>query len=397
MDPSDFPSMNDECRRAYSWTPPSVNLAVCHGINGTDVLENWNILSTVGPRTAHRDKQKLLDECYCIYGCEDVPSMQRLVKNACSSAGFLGGFESKHTSHNGSIHHYVLRCHRGHPLRASRKIGEQSRRQSRRVEKDKSCPFTFTVWHDTVSGKFFFPSQQGGCMEHQHHPHIDSMYLPTGANQLDPEQLQELADQLSINLLPGSIIQLFMKRHNIRLTSSQLRRLRAFGKNKVLSGGTPAERLLQQLESDPNCRYIAYIANRSDGGLVTIRNVSRGNNFAPSALATMSLFEGHKFRIVLGGIMFCGKDWPHLITGPPNSFSFRYLDVLQYSYIKFTLSSFQEKFVVVALCDESHSSSKLPHRFSLNQNVKIDTKAIVEFAIVPAQISFITVLRKPKN
>lgn len=86
--------------------------------------------------------------------------------------------------------------------------------------------------------------------------------------------------QCANNLSATSIQQLHLDRNQEHISREQIRKIRDkwSASNFVLDSnnqGSAAERLVYQLQSDPNCKYVILTASHDNHGMITIRNKSR--------------------------------------------------------------------------------------------------------------------------
>ncbi len=83
--------------------------------------------------------------------------------------------------------------------------------------------------------------------------------------------------EIQTNLSPQVISTLFRKRSGKFLNQNQIAQLRRRGNSLTINGSntSAADRLMQKLSEDPGTHYYAYVCDRDDSGLITIRNVKR--------------------------------------------------------------------------------------------------------------------------
>jgi hypothetical protein len=196
----------------------------------------------------------------------------------------------------------IFRCARGCCFGGSPVVrnGIKTGRRRRRPVKEfgeNPCGFWFSILYDAVSDRYFFPRAGVAYGNHFHsgHRRILPAHILFPANVLNKEELTLIMQQCSLNISPKAIQTLHQKRNDKFVSVDTIRTLKIkhSATHLVLQGrkSSAAEKLVADLESRPNIRYVILTAERNMEGLITIRNSRKSN------LPEQESFMGHDSEV----------------------------------------------------------------------------------------------------
>lgn len=170
-------------------------------------------------------------------------------------------------------------CRRGRAYSAnSADEGKRRKTTSRVLESSDVCPFNFSVFYHHQLKLWFFPKESAGSKHHVGHPMVAYNLVAGRVNDLPEGELNLARDSLARNIPVSVITDQINMRNGVRLNFHQINNIRqslVFNKNnkKMFS---PAERLLEDLRSDPKMSYCMYTAEMGLGqGLLTVRKTKK--------------------------------------------------------------------------------------------------------------------------
>lgn len=126
-----------------------------------------------------------------------------------------------------------------------------------------TCPFAFTVYHDTELDQWYFRQNSGKCWRHIGHPPVPRE-MQYDSIRYVPEDTLKTAQDLLMQLIPPSIVTRYIETASGKSLSdssiNHLRKLVLDKKHGVSQGSdeTTAEKLLKILEETPGMSYITY-------------------------------------------------------------------------------------------------------------------------------------------
>jgi hypothetical protein len=138
------------------------------------------------------------------------------------------------------------------------------------------CPFTFNVFYSNDKCRWFIKKQGGGCSTHIGHCHLDPNQVKARSTTLDKDQYERVLEELQLNIPVAAIQALLEKRTDTNLSYHQLMAIRKKAAHTLVLGvSSPAERLMRNLQADPDVHYVVYTAHHSMGNLISTFRVSK--------------------------------------------------------------------------------------------------------------------------
>ena len=126
---------------------------------------------------------------------------------------------------------------------------------------DHVCSFYFMVYKEKNGDRWFVRQNSQACWTHSYHPPRERRYRVDNLNVL-PDDTRETAEALLENLIPASIVNMYIKTTSgLRLSDDSIQHLRKLVLDKkynLQSESTTAQKLLQILDSSEGMVYVTY-------------------------------------------------------------------------------------------------------------------------------------------
>jgi hypothetical protein len=196
---------------------------------------------------------------------------------ACQEGGFQI-FRNRIDNRNKNIKKVEFKCTRG-------RISEKhSKATSRPQLKEHLCPFLISVFFHKEYKRWFMPKKGSGSLIHIGHCKVDSDTLDQRTTYLDAAEMKLCLDTLTENVPIPCLQKILKTNKNVSLSNDQIKFLKKATLSK--NGGettTAADKLIAQVESDPNVVYQMITADVESGSnLVTIRKTKKALSRAKS-------------------------------------------------------------------------------------------------------------------
>jgi hypothetical protein len=152
------------------------------------------------------------------------------------------------------------------PLKKKRKTPPRVDTTTKPLKGEDRCPFFFNVYWDKDEKRWWIPEKQNGNPNHVGHLQVTQDIVPARASNLPLGDRILASDMIKGNFGLSAMHMLLLKRNGISLSMKKLEYLRSkerevvenpnlsrsFGDNPMVNPKTPADKLLEQFDSDEN-------------------------------------------------------------------------------------------------------------------------------------------------
>jgi hypothetical protein len=152
-----------------------------------------------------------------------------------------------------------------------------TRKSSRPDCLEHRCPFSFNVYYSPSHHRWFIPKDGDGSSYHNGHIPLAPDEVHMSSTNLDENVLKRVIAQLDSNVSISVIRTLLQSETGSNLSYQQIRALHP--STVTEDGDTPAQRLMNYLESSDHIRFVALTANKDRGSLITIRTTKKDRSF----------------------------------------------------------------------------------------------------------------------
>jgi hypothetical protein len=144
--------------------------------------------------------------------------------------------------------------------------GSRATRTNRPLTKEEKCPFQFPIyWHEERK-LWYIWSKNAGCLKHCGHCQLLPDEVPASISELSSEDRELVNNLFNIHAQSATTQAFLSERTGLDFTKDQIRHLYTKYRNSTETESfdpatsTPADRLLHNLESNPDCSFYALFA-----------------------------------------------------------------------------------------------------------------------------------------